>query len=521
MYIDDVITEVHKALGELGIEHEVIGRSKHFYSIYKKMKYQDKQIDEIFDLNAVRILVNTVKDCYAALGSVHTLWKPLPGRFKDYIAMPKPNLYQSLHTTVLGKSGNPFEIQIRTWEMHHVAEFGIAAHWKYKEGVTKDQEDVKLAWLRQTLEWNQDMNDPREFMETLKMDLFSNQVFVFTPKGDVMELPAGSTPLDFAFKIHTDVGVKCIGAKVDAKMVPIDYELQNGEIVDIVTQNNAKGPSIDWLQIAKSSNAKSKIRQWLKKQDRSNSIDKGRELLEKAIRRKGWNPQEYNRNAWILKIAKQMGFKTSDELYTSIANGGIVVSKVLVQLEMLYNHEIQHLDEPADTDTQIKNIKDKLPKSHSRSDGVGRVKVQGINNLLIRLARCCSPVPGDEIIGYITKGRGVTVHRKDCTNIVNMHSEEDLARLMTVDWETGASGDSFDADIIVVAEDRKGLFSDVSRKCTDLDVNITGVNSRTEADKTVVMQLTLQINSIAHLQRVIRNIRRVESVTDVSRARGN
>jgi GTP pyrophosphokinase len=327
--------------------------------------------------------------------------------------------------------------------------------------------------------------------------------------------------LDFAFKIHTDVGVKCIGAKVDAKMVPIDYELQNGEIVDIVTQNNAKGPSIDWLQIAKSSNAKSKIRQWLKKQDRSNSIDKGRELLDKAIRRKGWNPQEYSRNAWILKIAKQMGFKTSDELYTSIANGGIVVSKVLVQLEMLYNHEIQHLDEPDDTDTQIKNIKDKLPKSHSRADGVGRVKVQGINNLLIRLARCCSPVPGDEIIGYITKGRGVTVHRKDCTNIVNMHSEEDLARLMTVDWETGASGDSFDADIIVVAEDRKGLFSDVSRKCTDLDVNITGVNSKTEADKTVIMQLTLQINSIAHLQRVIRNIKRVDSVTDVSRARGN
>ncbi|MDR3071993.1 MAG: bifunctional (p)ppGpp synthetase/guanosine-3',5'-bis(diphosphate) 3'-pyrophosphohydrolase, partial [Clostridiales Family XIII bacterium] len=293
--IDGVIDLISGSLNEIGLKFEIAGRSKHFYSIYRKMKFQKKQLDEIFDLMAVRIIVETVKDCYTVLGTVHTLWKPIPGRFKDYVAMPKPNLYQSIHTTVIGKTGRPFEIQIRTWDMHHVAEFGIAAHWKYKEGVDKNQkevqEEVKLAWLRQTLEWNQDISDPREFMETLKMDLFSNQVFVFTPRGDVMELPAGSTPLDFAYKIHSDIGSKCSGAKVNGRIVAIDYVLQNGEIIDILTSNNAK-PSMDWLKIAKSSNARSKIRQYMKKQDKSQSIDKGKDMLEKAVRRKGLDPQD-------------------------------------------------------------------------------------------------------------------------------------------------------------------------------------------------------------------------------------
>ncbi|MDR0519533.1 MAG: bifunctional (p)ppGpp synthetase/guanosine-3',5'-bis(diphosphate) 3'-pyrophosphohydrolase, partial [Clostridiales Family XIII bacterium] len=310
--------DIRLALDELEINYEIKGRSKHFYSIYSKMKYQHKSIDEIFDLTAVRVIVDTVQDCYSVLGTVHALWTPIPGRFKDYVASPKPNRYQSIHTTVIGENGQPFEVQIRTWAMHRVAEYGIAAHWKYKEGVSGDQEEVKLAWLRQTLEWNKDMNDPREFMETLRMDLFASQVYVFTPKGKVIELPAGSTPLDFAFKIHTDIGAKCVGAKVNAKMVPLEHRLENGEIVEIITSNNSSGPSIDWLQIAKSNNARSKIRSWLKKQDRSQNVERGKDLLEKSVKRKGYDPHDFIRNAWLTKVAKSMKYAATDELFTSI-----------------------------------------------------------------------------------------------------------------------------------------------------------------------------------------------------------
>jgi GTP pyrophosphokinase len=522
--IDKVIRELRVALDGLEIEFEVSGRSKHFYSIYRKMKYQNKQMDEIFDLTAVRIIVDTVPDCYAVLGTVHTLWKPIPGRFKDYIAMPKPNRYQSIHTTVLGDPGadgtrSPFEIQIRTWAMHRVAEFGIAAHWKYKEGATGEQEEVKLAWLRQTLEWNQDMNDPREFMEALKMDLFSNQVFVLSPKGDVMDLPAGSTPIDFAFKVHTAVGIKCVGAKVNGKMVPIDHVLENGNIVEIITSNNSKGPSIDWLQIAKSNAARSKIRQWLKKQDKSENIDKGKEMLEKAVKRKGLDTHDFIRNVWVQRAAKAMNYQGIDDLYTAVSHGGVPVSKLIAQMKEYYDEETltSEKDEDAALIEKTNNKRKKAPE-HLRQ---GAVYVEGVDNLLIRLARCCSPVPGDDIVGFITKGRGLTVHRTDCTNIVNL-PEADKERLMKVGWNTAEKTGSgiYNADLYVEAEDRKGLFSDISRKCVDMDVNIAGVNLKTnDDDGTAQILLTLSIKDTTQMEKVLRTLRQVESVRDVYRAR--
>ena len=397
-----VINEIKESLDELKIPYEITGRSKHFYSIYRKMKYQKKQLEEIFDLTAVRIIVETVKDLlYAVLGVVHTMWKPIPGRFKDYIAMPKTNRYQSLHTTVIGDNGDPFEIQIRTYEMHRIAEYGIAAHWKYKEGVSEDREEGKLAWLRQTLEWQKDMNDPKEFMETLKVDLFSNQVFVFTPKGDVIELPAGSTPLDFAFKIHSAIGVKCIGAKVNGKMVPIDHTLKNGNIVEIVTSSNSKGPSIDWLKIAQSSNARNKIRQWLKRENKSENTDKGREMLEKYARRKGYDSQQLMKSQYINKCAKAFNLASADDLYTAIGSGGVLLSKVITMLLGYY-----HDDKQAELRRREKaELAEENKKKAKKKEQTG-VTVKGVDNLLVRFSKCCNPVPGDEIIGFYHEGPG-------------------------------------------------------------------------------------------------------------------
>ena len=522
--INAVMGEIKEALDDLDFEYDISGRSKHFYSIYRKMKYQDKSLEEIFDLTAIRIIVDTVKDCYAVLGIVHTLWRPLPGRFKDYIAMPKPNMYQSLHTTVAGDSGQPFEIQIRTWAMHRVAEYGIAAHWKYKEGVTEDQEEMKLAWLRQTLEWQNDMNDPREFMETLRMDLFSNQVFVFTPKGDVMELPAGSTPLDFAFKVHTDVGAKCVGAKVNNKMVPIDYVLENGQIVNIITSNNSKGPSIDWLKIVKSSHAKSKIRQWLKKQDRGENVEKGKDMLEKAIRRKSYDPKDLIKTSWINKAAKNLKYATSEDMYTALSYGGVQVSKIINQLASFYEEE--HKEELEKHQRSITDEVAEAEKSHKAKDKKSRrtsgkehnnVSVKGVDNLLVRLAKCCSPVPGDEIIGFITKGRGLSVHRTDCPNIIGL-PEEEKGRLIEVDWDIKKTDTTYNADIFIKSTDRKGLFSDISRVCLDMDVNIHGVNLKTNDDATVDTTMTLQITNTEQMQTVLRKLRAIEGVIDIYRS---
>ncbi|WP_206458065.1 RelA/SpoT family protein [Anaerovorax sp. IOR16] len=509
--INHVMDEIRQCLDGLNISYEITGRSKHFYSIYRKMKYQHKQLDEIFDLTAVRIIVDTIKDCYAVLGIVHTMWKPLPGRFKDYIAMPKPNRYQSLHTTVLGDNGEPFEIQIRTKEMHKIAEYGIAAHWKYKESISQEKEEVKLAWLRQTLEWQKDLNDPKEFMETLKVDLFSNQVFVFTPKGDIIELPAGSTPLDFAFKIHSAVGAKCIGAKVNGKMVPIDYTLSNGQIVDIVTSSNSKGPSIDWLKIAKSNTARNKIRAWLKKENKSETSDKGKEMLEKYAKRKGYDLQQILKNQYINKAAKALNYSNTEDLYTAISYGGVILSKVMVMLEGYYHEEKQ-----AELKKKEKEQAKLETKRKQRKINPTGVTVEGMDNLLIRFSKCCNPVPGDEIVGFITKGRGISVHRKDCINILTL-PEDERKRFIHVEWDRDKKDLSYDVDISILSEDRKGLFSDLSRVCEDMDVHITGVNAKSARDRIVNITMTLSISNTNQMEKVLRSLRSVQGVADVYR----
>ena len=514
--LDHVIEEIEEALDDLGIHYDVSGRSKHFYSIYKKMEFQKKQLDEIFDLMAVRVIVDSVKDCYSVLGIVHTMWTPIPGRFKDYIAMPKANMYQSIHTTVIGESGKPFEIQIRTYDMHRIAEYGIAAHWKYKEGVINDQEEVKLAWLRQTLEWQKDMEDPAEFMESLKVDLFENQVFVFTPQGDVIELPSGSTPLDFAFKIHTDVGAKCVGAKVNGKMVPIDHKLENGTIIEIITSPNAKGPSIDWLKIAQSSTARNKIRQWLRKENKSDDIDKGKDNIDKSIRKKGYDPRQVLINSYITKHIKESGLSGTDELYTQLANGGTYVSRVAAALIKYYTEDKKE-EQKKQKNEAADIIDEKAKKEKQRLRDNPGVKVKGMDNLLIRVSKCCNPVPGDEIIGFITKGRGISVHRTDCDNIVALPLSE-KARLIQVEWDNSREK-SYNADISIIAEDRKGLFSDLSKACEAMDVHIAGVNARSGKDRSIDVILTLSISNTAQMKKILRALKNVQGVSEVYRTR--
>ena len=510
--INKVIEVIKDNLDKLNIKYEITGRNKHFYSIYRKMKYQNRHLDEIFDLTAIRIIVDTVRDCYAVLGMIHTKWKPIPGRFKDYIAMPKPNRYQSLHTTVIGDNGDPFEIQIRTVEMHKIAEYGIAAHWKYKEGISSANEEDKLSWLRQTLEWQKDLSDSKEFVETLKVDLFSNQVFVFTPKGDVIELPAGSTPLDFAFKIHSAIGAKCVGAKVNGKMVPLDYTLNNGEIVEIITSASSKGPSIDWLRIVKSNAARNKIRQYLKKENKGENINKGKEMLEKYVKRKGYEPSQIIRSQRINKAAKNLNLSSADDLYTSISFGGVLLSKVVVMLLGFY-----HEDKQLELKRKEKEAKKLEGKKRDRKEIQTGVTVEGMDDLLIRFAKCCNPVPGDDIIGFITKGRGISIHRTDCINILSA-SELDKERFIKVEWDKQKQNVSYDADIHILAEDRKGLFSDISRVCEDLDAHIAGVNAKSNKENIANITMTLSLLNTGQLEKVIRKLRTVEGVADVYRS---
>ena len=522
-FINEVIDEIKEALDDMGIEYEIKGRSKHLYSVYKKMVLQHKQLDEIFDLTAVRVIVDSVRDCYAVLGQVHTMWKPLPGRFKDYIAMPKPNMYQSLHTTVLGDNGEPFEIQIRTKEMHRVAEYGIAAHWKYKEGNTKgdqNNEDLKLAWVRQTLEWQKELNDPKEFMETLKMDLFSSQVFVFTPKGEVIDLPAGSTPLDFAFKIHTAVGCKCVRAKVNGKMVTIDHKLNNGDIVEIVTSSNSSGPSIDWLKIAKSSTARNKIRQWLKKENKSDDVSRGKDLLDKTVRKKGYDPQIVCKESYLRRGLKDININTMEEMYTQISKGGTLLSRY-VNFLISYLNEDKNLEEKKakEKEESLLKLRDNKKKQINKNSENPGIVVKGMDNLMIRVSRCCNPVPGDEIIGFITKGRGISVHRVDCSNVTSL-PESEKARFIEVEWEDLTVGKAYNADICLICNNRKGMLSDISKVCDDHDVKIMGINAKTGDDGSASINLTIAIGSTQQMQRILRAFRNVEGVFNVYRARG-
>ncbi len=513
--IDSLTAEISSMLNSAGIQHDVKGRHKHIYSIYRKMVLQNKEIDEIFDLLAVRVLVANVKDCYAVLGLVHSQWKPIPGRFKDYIAMPKPNMYQSLHTTVIGDNGEPFEIQIRTYEMHRVAEYGIAAHWKYKEGKisgSNDDSEQKLAWLRQALEWQKDADDSIEFLNTLKMDLFENQVFVFTPAGDVMELTAGSTPLDFAFKVHTDVGIRCVGAKVNGKMVTIDHKLSNGDIVEIVTSANSSGPSIDWLKICKTSQAQHKIRNWLRKADKDSDVNKGKSNIAVYIKKKGYDPALVARNAYIIKAVKDFNCSNVNELYLQISRGGTTVSKLGQKLIEYYEADNQAKTEEKDS---IEVKKRPLYRDSNRSES--GIIVPGSDNLLIRRATCCNPVPGDEIIGYISKGKGITVHRTDCPNIKHLN-EEDQGRLIEVLWDDPDDSRKYYADIHVYAEERKGLFRDVSKVCDDNDIEVVGLNL-THADpgfSSVV--ITVAISDMNQMQKLLLSLKQVEGVDKVFRA---
>lgn len=508
-YIQKIIDILYEKLREMNIPCEINGRPKSFYSIYKKMVYQNKSFEQIFDLTAIRIIVDSIKDCYGALGIVHTMWKPIPGRFKDYIAMPKPNMYQSLHTTLIGPQGEPFEVQIRTWDMHRTAEYGIAAHWKYKEGATKSNNfDDKLTWLRQLLEWQKDMKDPKEFMESLKIDFFTDEVYVFTPKGDVINLPNGSTPIDFAYRVHTAVGNNCVGAKVDGRIVPLDYKLKNGNIVDVITSANSSGPSRDWLKIVKSSQAKTKIRQWFKKEERDLNINRGKEILEKEVKRLGYKLTEILKDDWLKSIASKLSLSSVDDLYAGLGYGSITLSHVIPRLKEFYKDYYQIKDEKSILDNKVSTGAQN--KNYKFTQGVS---IKGVDNIKVRFSKCCNPVPGDNIVGYITRGRGVSIHRCDCPNIKDLGLDE---RFIEVQWDTDKRA-SYQAEIQMKATDRPGLLTDITQKLNESNLAVTSLNARTNKEKLVIINLTLEIKDIEQLRDLMKKIRKIKGVIDVYR----
>ena len=513
--VNDTMEQLTKALGEAGIKADIKGRPKHFYSIYKKMKKDNRDLSQIYDLLAVRVIVDTVPDCYAVLGIAHSIWKPLPYRFKDYISMPKSNMYQSLHTTVIGTVGQPVEIQIRTWEMHRVSEYGVAAHWRYKEGNKgADKEfDQKVAWLRQVLEW-QDTSNPKELVNALKLDVFSGEVFVFTPKGDVVKLPIGSVPLDFAYRVHTDVGHRCVGAKVNGKIVPLDYTLQNGDIVDIITSKTGK-PSLDWLNIVGSSESKNKIRNWFKRENKEENIEKGLEALEREAKRLNYSWKELCCDNRIQQVVKQLKSNTENELYAACGYGGIPVSTVLLRLVELYKKSKEHEDARKTTEQIIEKLKVQGAKKAKNGTGV---LVKGEPGVMVRMAKCCNPVPGDDIIGYITRGRGVSVHRSDCTSLG--HTPEDLERMIEVSWDE-ASSESFHVGIDIQAYDRSGILMEVMAVLSELKITITNMNAKVlENTKNVMINIVVEIRDISQLDFVMTKLRRIREVYTVQRSKG-
>ena len=513
--VNDTMSQLTKALGEAHIKADIKGRPKHFYSIYKKMKKDNRDLSQIYDLLAVRVIVDTIPDCYAVLGIAHSLWKPLPYRFKDYISMPKSNMYQSLHTTVIGTMGQPVEIQIRTWEMHRVSEYGVAAHWRYKEGNKSGDKDFdqKVAWLRQVLEW-QDTSNPTELVNALKLDVFSGEVFVFTPKGDVVKLPIGSVPLDFAYRVHTDVGHRCVGAKVNGKIVPLDYTLQNGDIVDIITSKTGR-PSLDWLNIVGSSESKSKIRNWFKRENKAENIEKGLEALEKEAKRLNYSWKELIADNRLPQVTKQLKAGTEEEMFAACGYGGIPVSTVLLRLIELYKKSKEAEESKRSTEQIIEKLKAQGPKTTKNGTGV---LVKGEAGVMVRMAKCCSPVPGDDIIGYITRGRGVSIHRSDCTSLG--HTPEDLERMIEVSWD-GSSGESFHVGIDIQAYDRNGLLMEVMAVLSELKITITNINAKVQEDtKTVSINVVVDIRDISQLDFVMTKLRRIREVYTVQRSKG-
>lgn len=512
--VNEAIDVLKKALDEAHIHCEINGRPKHFYSIYKKMKKDNRDLSQVYDLFAIRVIVDDVKDCYGVLGIVHSLWKPLPYRFKDYIAMPKPNNYQSLHTTVIGTRGQPVEIQIRTWEMHHIAEYGVAAHWRYKEGnqtANKDAFDEKMGWLRNLLEW-QDTSNPKEFVNALKLDAFSDEVFVFSPRGDVIDLPQGSIPIDFAYRIHTDVGHRCVGAKINGKIVPLDYKLKNGDIVEIITSKVGK-PSLDWLNIVGSSESRSKIRSWFKKENREENIAKGLDALERECKRLGHDWKALNVGGRLGRVAKQMNAGSEDDLVAAVGYGGFAVNTVLIKLLELHKKDLQKQEEKTNSLAALEKLKTKKPVKHN---GTG-ILVKGEPGLLVRLAKCCSPVPGDPIIGFITRGRGVSVHRADCPNVT--HGQNDVDRLIDVEWDYDGN-ERFEVNMEIVAYDRTGIMAEIMATLAEMKISILSVNAKTSDTKNVTIHMGISIKDLAQFEFVATKICRLKDVYAVERYTG-
>lgn len=529
-FVQNMVKELQQKMDEAGIKGKVYGRTKHFFSIYKKMVNQNKTLDQIYDLFAIRALVDNVKDCYAVLGIVHTMYTPMPGRFKDYIAMPKPNMYQSLHNTLIGPSGQVFEVQIRTWEMHRTSEYGIAAHWKYKEGRANEKgskatrkEEEKLAWLRQIMEWQQDMADNKEYLDTLKQDfnIFSTQVYAFTPQGDVIQLTKDSTPIDFAYMIHSAVGNKMVGARVNNKIVPIDHKIQNGDIVEIITSQNSKGPNRDWLNVVKTAQARTKIKQWFKKEEKEENITRGREMVLADMKKKGFQPNDLLRPEWIEIVVVKYDFKTWDALLAAVGYGGLKEGQVVNRLKDEYLKEKRKTQTAEDALKDFeKTIDDKPVKKHKSKSGI---VVEGIGDVAVRFSKCCSPVPGDEIIGFVTRGRGVTIHRTDCVNVINL-SDDERKRLIDAEWDTqfakGDTNTSYLAELRVTANDRVGLILEISRQLADDDISVKGFNVRTTKDMFAIFNITIEIKTKEQLERVVKRLKGLRDVVEVERVSG-
>ena len=523
-FIQTIVEEVKECIDEAGIKAEINGRVKHLFSIYKKMVNQNKTLDQIYDIFAVRIIVDNVRDCYAALGIIHEKYKPIPGRFKDYIAMPKSNMYQSLHTTLISQSGQPFEIQIRTYDMHRTAEYGIAAHWKYKEnlsGSTHDREEAKLSWLRQILEWQRDTEDNKEFIKTVKtdLDLFAEQVYCFTPNGDVKNLPAGSTPIDFAYSIHSAVGNKMVGARVNDRQVPVTYTLQNGDRVEIITSNNSKGPSRDWLSIVKSAQAKSKINQWFKHEFKEENVNRGKELLLNYCKAKGYIFADYNKPELQKAVMQKYNFKDWDSVLAAIGHGGLKEGQVM---NKMIETKIQ-ADKEVQTEEDLLEQINRSGELHRSEHSKGGITVRGVDDVAVHFSKCCSPVPGDEIVGFVTRGRGISIHRTDCINILGM-GEMDRSRLIEAEWQADAVDNpdtSYSSELRIFASDRTGMLFDISKVFTEANINVTAVNSRSNnKNEKATITVAFQIKTVDQLKYVISKLRMIPGVLDVERSVG-